>query len=125
MAFSISLLAPIIFTFCDYGFLEKPDDGYRYIYFTAKWCGPCQKQSNKDYIESLKKKEGWTVGEKPTDRFQIVDTDSQEGVKLVQKYQVKLIPYVLQVDKDGKQLGEGTHFKEGKGLEELIKRKNK
>lgn len=125
MGFSISLLAPIIFTFCDYGFLEKPDDGYRYIYFTAKWCGPCQAKANKDYIEALKKKEGWTVGDGVADKFRIVDTDTSEGIKLVAKYNVKQIPHVIKVDKLGNKVGIGVHFEEGKGLEKLIERKEK
>lgn len=115
--------SPILIVFA---FLTPPDYDLfgvgpkdQYMYFTASWCGYCNTKANKDYIAGLKKKPGWSVGEKPDDDFRIVDCD--QNANLVSKYNIKSIPYVIRVRKDGTFVS-GSSFDSGKGFEKILEK---
>ncbi len=118
MIYSSLLFIGLVFIAPDYDlFANKPKD--QYIYFTATWCGYCNTKATKDYIEGIKKKPGWSVGEKPDDDFRIVDTDREPN--LVTKYNIKSIPYVIRVTRNGN-LVSGSAFDSGKGFERILEK---
>ena len=67
----------------------------RILFFTASWCGACQKLKRSEFPELIET--NWKIGVKPTDQIQIVDGDKHP--KLMKKYDIEYLPaLVLEVD---------------------------
>lgn len=72
----------------------------RILFFTAKWCGPCQ--SVKEEVIPWYQSGGWRVGETRDNHIQYVDVDSDPGA--VSRYHVGPIPFFVLVDAQGREI---------------------
>lgn len=81
------------------------------IKFSADWCGPCKMQ-HKEFEEH------------PIDcELQEVDIDSDEGERLVPKYEVRSIPTMLLLDDEGTILETWHGFTKSEVINESIHRR--
>ncbi len=67
----------------------------RILFFTAPWCGACQKLKKSEFPELIET--NWKIGVKPTDQIQIVDGDKHP--EMMKKYGIQFLPtLILEVD---------------------------
>ena len=67
----------------------------RILFFTAPWCGACQKMKKSEFPELIET--NWKIGVKPTDQIQIIDGDKHP--ELMKQYGIEFLPtLVLEVD---------------------------
>lgn len=67
----------------------------RILFFTAPWCGICQKLKKSEFPELIET--NWKIGVKPTDQIQIVDGDKHP--EMMKKYGIQFLPtLILEVD---------------------------
>lgn len=67
----------------------------RILFFTAPWCGACQKLKQSEFPELIET--NWKIGVEPTDQIQIIDGDKHP--ELMKKYGIEFLPtLVLEVD---------------------------
>jgi len=78
-------------------FDEDTKDGIKFVAFTAKWCGYCQKQ--KPILEEIAKENIW-----------IGDVDSDESPSLTKKYGIEAFPSFL-LFKNGKIIAKFAGYK--------------
>ena len=71
----------------------------------ASWCGPCKQLKNKTFKDA-------EVGNYFNQNFINVriDGETEEGIKLVKKYQVNSYPTLFIIDKNGNKLTKTTGF---------------
>ena len=67
----------------------------RILFFTAPWCGACQKLKHSEFPELIET--NWKIGVNPTDQIQIIDGDKHP--ELLKKYGIEFLPtLILEVD---------------------------
>jgi thioredoxin 1 len=86
--------------------------GYLLFYFTAKWCGPCQRI--KPALEKLSQ-------DVDSDKLKILMIDIDENEKLVNEFQIRSVPtFILYKDKNIQGTTNGADMNKIKELLKVI-----
>tara|TARA_E500000178_G_scaffold204892_1_gene202532 strand:- start:204 stop:518 length:315 start_codon:yes stop_codon:yes gene_type:complete len=89
------------------------DKGYLLFYFTAKWCGPCQRI--KPVLEKLSQ-------DVDSDKLKILMIDINENEEIANEFQIKSVP-TFHLYKEKKSLGT-TSGADIKKVQDLLKNMN-
>lgn len=85
------------------------------LWFTAKWCGPCQ-QFSRDEVPKLAAK-SWTISTGESALIRVVDADANED--LVSKYQVSELPCFVRIQ-DGRETARLSGYQQAGDVTDLF-----
>lgn len=92
----------------------------RILIFGYKDCPPCNQFKKTELVKLTKRPtQPWNYGNKPSNLIQEIDIETEDGEKLVEKYETDSYPAFIIVDKTGKELDRQVGFFTAKELTDL------